>query len=301
MCLSIHGIQKNRWSSMRLHRNTVFFNWGYTCVMANYAVGDIQGCYDSLQLLLEKLQFDPSNDVLWVAGDLVNRGDKSLETLRFLKGLGESAQCVLGNHDVSMIAAHYGVLQNHPSTDPLMKAPDRLELMDWLRTLPLIHVDKNKKLCMVHAGIPPMWSIKKAKKLSKEIQAKLQHENVGEWLRQVYGNQPTQWSNELVGYDRDRFILNAFTRMRFLKKNGALDFSDKTAPSQDKKSIPWFKAIKRKNKDYVIIFGHWASLGYYHDCNVVGLDSGCVWGNRLTAINLDVPYDTYQPISVKCQ
>lgn len=272
----------------------------YTIAMANYAVGDIQGCYDSLQHLLEKLKFDPLKDTLWVAGDLVNRGNKSLETLRYLKNLGSSARCVLGNHDISLIAAHYGVVKNHPSTDALMKAPDRFELINWLRTLPLIQVDKHKKICMVHAGIPPFWTVKKAKKLSKEIQAKLQHEDVGPWLRQVYGNKPNKWSNELEGNDRDRYILNAFTRMRFLRKNGALNLVDKAAPKNHKKSIAWFESKKRKNKDYTILFGHWASLGYYHGNNVVGLDSGCVWGNKLTAVNIDVSYDTYQPISVKC-
>ncbi|CAA6822307.1 MAG: Bis(5'-nucleosyl)-tetraphosphatase, symmetrical (EC [uncultured Thiotrichaceae bacterium] len=272
----------------------------YTKVMANYAVGDLQGCYDSLQRLLEELQFDASSDTLWLAGDLVNRGSKSLETLRFLKSLGSSARCVLGNHDISMIAAHYGVVRSHPSTDTLMKAPDRFELIDWLRTLPLIQVAKDKKICMVHAGIPPFWSVKKAKKLSKSIQEKLQDDDVGPWLRQVYGNKPNKWSKELIGNDRDRYILNAFTRMRFLRKNGALNLVDKASPISHKRSIPWFEFKKRKNKDYTIFFGHWASLGYYHGHNVVGLDSGCVWGNTLTAVNIDVPYEAYQPISVKC-
>ncbi len=268
--------------------------------MADYAIGDIQGCYSALMELLDKLQFDPANDRLWLAGDLVSRGKDSLAVLRLLKSLNNSVSCVLGNHDISLIAMHYGVLKKHRSLKKILKASDRDELIAWLSAQPLIQVDKTRKICMVHAGLPPKWKVKAAQKYSAEIQQSLQGEHVGEWLSHVYGDTPIKWKKSLTGYDRHRYILNAFTRMRFLKKNGALTFTHKQSPKFLRKYTPWFEHEKRKNSDYCILFGHWASLGFYQGNNVIGLDSGCVWGNSLSAVNLDDINDNTQAISVSC-
>lgn len=277
--------------------------------MTCYAIGDLQGCYGAFMQLLDKLQFDPANDQLWLAGDLVNRGEDSLSVLRLLKELGNSVSCVLGNHDISLLAMHYGLFKHHPSLKKIFKAPDRDELIAWLESQPLIQVDKKRKICMTHAGLPPKWKVKEAQVYSQEIEQQLQGKNTAEWLSNVYGDKPKQWKKSLEGYDRHRYILNAFTRMRFLKENGRLTFKLKNSPfsnkqrnSQDsKKYIPWYEHPDRKSVNYQLIFGHWASLGYYNDNHVIGLDTGCVWGARLTAINLDIISDEVQTISVSCK
>ena len=277
--------------------------------MTCYAIGDLQGCYGAFMQLLDKLQFDPANDQLWLAGDLVNRGEDSLSVLRLLKELGNSVSCVLGNHDISLLAMHYGLFKRHSSLKKIFKAPDRDELIAWLESQPLIQVDKKRKICMTHAGLPPKWKVKEAQVYSQEIEQQLQGKNTAEWLSNVYGDKPKQWKKSLEGYDRHRYILNAFTRMRFLKENGRLTFKLKNSPfsnkqrnSQDsKKYIPWYEHPDRKSVNYQLIFGHWASLGFYNDNHVIGLDTGCVWGARLTAINLDIISDEVQTISVSCK
>ncbi len=269
--------------------------------MAIYAIGDIQGCYDSFMKLLDKLHFNPDKDTLWIAGDLVNRGNDSLATLRFLKGLGSSAICVLGNHDISLLAIHYGIRKSNPTLDPILKAHDRDELINWLRHRPLLHVNEEYKTCMAHAGIPPQWKIKKAQKYSLEIQQQLQADTIGSWLPKVYGNKPRKWKKAKTNdLDRHRYIINAFTRMRFLHAKGALNFNYKVSPHKHTKHIPWYTHPKRKNKDYCILFGHWASLRYHHENNVIALDTGCVWGGQLTAIQVDIPTEIIIPISISC-
>jgi len=262
--------------------------------MAIYAIGDLQGCYDSLQLLLEKIEFSPEKDQLWFAGDLVNRGKKSLKTIRFVKSLGDSAIVVLGNHDITLLAMYYGVLPANTSLKKLLKAKDCDELIEWLRTRPVLHVDDSLGFCMAHAGISPEWTLKKAQKYAKEIEVPLRGANTKVWLENVYGNKPRRWSKKLESYARHRYILNSFTRMRYCdKKDGALNFSLKSAPvyqskmRKRNKKVPWFLWSKRKSIPLRIIFGHWSSLGYYQDENVIGLDTGCVWGGQLTAIRLD--------------
>ena len=276
--------------------------------MTCYAIGDLQGCYGAFMQLLDKLQFDPTNDQLWLAGDLVNRGKDSLSVLRFLKEMGDSVSCVLGNHDISLLAMHYGLLKRHPSLKKVFKAPDREELIAWLESQPLIQVDKQRKICMTHAGLPPKWKVANAQLYSQEIERELQGDNTAEWLSNVYGDKPNQWKKSLQGYDRHRYILNAFTRMRFLKEKGQLTFKPKHSPfsnkysqsRQEKRIIPWFEYPNRKSKNYQLIFGHWASLGFYHANHVIGLDTGCVWGASLTAINMDIISDEIQTISVSC-
>ena len=274
--------------------------------MAIYAIGDIQGCYDSLQRLLEKLNFAPENDQLWLAGDIVNRGKKSLKTIRYIKSLGDSAITVLGNHDISLLAMYYGVLPVNSSLKKLVHAKDADELINWLRSRPVLHTDENLGFCMAHAGISPNWSLEKAQQNAHEIEVALQGGNIKTWLKNVYGNKPRRWSNDLQSYERHRYILNAFTRMRFCdKKDGALNFKMKSAPvyksklKKRNKKIPWFMWSKRQKIPLQIIFGHWSALGYYQDENVIALDTGCVWAGQLTAVRLDTDVQTI--ISQPCK
>ncbi len=260
--------------------------------MAIYAIGDIQGCYDSLQRLLEKLDFSLENDQLWFVGDLVNRGKKSLKTVRFVKSLGDSAITVLGNHDISLIAMHYGVIPKSPSLKKLLNSKHCDELIDWLRHRPVMHVDKSLGVCLTHAGISPQWTLKQAKKRAHEIEIALRGSDTKEWLKHVYGNKPNLWSKDLESYARHRYILNAFMRMRYCNvKDGSLDFKLNGVPKMKKtastKKVPWFLWKGRKEIPLRIVFGHWSSLGYYHDENVIALDTGCVWGRQLTAVRLD--------------
>ena len=274
--------------------------------MAIYAIGDIQGCYDSLQRLLEKIQFSPENDTLWFAGDLVNRGKKSLKTVRFVKSLGDSAIVVLGNHDITLLAMHYGVLRPNASLKKLLKFKECDELIHWLRHRPILQVDESLGFCMAHAGISPVWSLNEAQRYAHELEVALRGENIKDWLKHVYGNKPRRWSPELEGYARHRYILNAFTRMRYVdKKDGALNFKMKGPPTHHSKlrkwnkKVPWFKWEKRKPIPLKILFGHWSSLGFYADDNVIALDTGCVWGGQLTAVRLDT--DVITPVSIHCK
>ena len=259
--------------------------------MATYAIGDIQGCYEPLQRLLDKVEFDSANDHLWIAGDLVNRGPQSLEVLRFLKGLGHRATSVLGNHDLHLLAVYYGdhKLKRSDALDLIMKAADADELMDWLRHQPLVHFDEARNWCMSHAGIPPNWSGRKAHKLSQEVEAVLQGNHHREFFQQMYGNKPARWDKSLEGMDRIRAIVNCLTRMRFIDGMGTLDLLSKegldTAPNG---FIPWFRHPNRKAADTRVLFGHWAALeGKVEVDNVYALDTGCVWGGKLTALRLD--------------
>lgn len=268
--------------------------------MANYAIGDIQGCYDPFRRLLDKIQFSPEKDTLWIAGDLVNRGKQSLEVLRFIKSLDKAAISVLGNHDISLIASHYGLFKPHKTLKPIFSAPDREELIDWLRNRPFLHVDKALGYCMVHAGISPLWTLEQAIACAEEIQIPLRGNQAGLWLNEIYGNKPTKWKNDLKSYKRDRYSLNSFVRMRYSKAKGALDFHLKKNPFEMKHKhpnlMPWFLCPIRKPLPVKVIFGHWSSLGFYHDENVIALDTGCVWNNKLTAIQLNKEITT----SVEC-
>ena len=268
--------------------------------MAVYAIGDLQGCHKALQRLLKKVNFCPEKDKVLLAGDLVSRGPKSLEVLRFVKGLGDSAICVLGNHDISLIAAHYGVIKPHKTLKKVMKAPDRDELIDWLRAQPLLHVDAELGFCMAHAGIFPHWNLNQAQQFANEVHVPLRGATAQRWLENVYGDEPLQWSDSLQSYDRHRFILNAFTRMRGCNPDGSLNFLAKGAAKdlQKKGLYPWFRLPTRVVLPHRIIFGHWSALGYHEDSKVISLDTGCVWGRKLTAVRLDS--DTIEPIQVSC-
>lgn len=269
--------------------------------MSIYAIGDLQGCFEALMRLLDKIKFDPENDQLWLVGDLVNRGPQSLETLRFIKSLGKSAITVLGNHDLHLIAmATNSTTKKHQTLRPILEAPDCDKLINWLRHCPLLHYDKKLDTALVHAGIPPVWKIKTALKRAHEVEQVLQKNNYAKFLKSMYGNRPDQWSKDLQGNERLRFIINAFTRMRYCDINGRLDYDNKLAiGTQPKKLYPWFELPRKKSFTTRIVFGHWSTLGYMQKKKFIALDTGCVWRGKLTAIRVDK--NNPIPISVKCK
>ena len=271
--------------------------------MAVYAIGDVQGCLDELQRLLERLRFDPAVDRLWFAGDLVNRGPRSLDTLRFVRSLGRAALSVLGNHDLHLLAVsrYADRLKAKDTLLPVLEAPDREELLDWLRHCPLFHHDPVPGYCLVHAGLPPQWDLDTALACSREVETVLQDEaQCRDFLAHMYGNRPESWTQDLEGRDRLRFIVNACTRLRFCTPDGRLEFRHSGPPgTQPRGFLPWFDIPDRASHGLKILFGHWASLGTSTDVpGVYPLDTGCVWGNRLTALRLDTPRP--ERISIDC-
>jgi len=276
--------------------------------MAIYAIGDIQGCYNPLRRLLDKIQFDPSKDKLWFAGDLVNRGPHSLKTLRFVKSLGDRAVTVLGNHDLTLLAMSegYGKSKNH-TLDDILTAPDRDELLYWLRCQPLFHHNVKRGYSMVHAGVPRQWDTVTALARSHEVETVLRSDNYHKFLANMFGNTPTIWHDKLQGWDRLRYITNCFTRMRYCAKNGALEFHFKGAPgSQENDFCPWYDLKQRKAANDKIIFGHWSTLaGITNREGAYALDTGCLWGGKLTAMKLGKKkhkalYTKHKLIQISC-
>lgn len=279
--------------------------------MATYVIGDLQGCFDELQQLLEKINYQPSKDCLWFVGDVINRGPKSLECLRFVKNACENdkAQMVLGNHDFHLLAAYAGLekyLSKSDTITPILEADDVDELVNWLRMQPLIACHEVYNSVMVHAGIPPQWSIQQAIELSKEPQQHLQGKHWQAFLRDhLFGNQADQWCDSLQGWQRIRYIVNAFVRMRYCDSEGKLDFKQKSSPEKYLKKIrqhqavtaedlklsesiqPWFLWSNRKNRDRQIFFGHWSTLGAIDGYGVHATDTGCLWGGQLTAYEME--------------
>lgn len=259
--------------------------------MSHYAVGDIQGYLKPLQALLLHVEFNPQKDRLWVAGDMVNRGPESLKTLRFLYHLRNSVDVVLGNHDLHLLAAAAGYRKPTSSDtfDEIMQAPDRDILLEWVRHQSLVHHDPKLNFTMVHAGIPPQWGIKQALKHAAEVEAVLRSNKIVRFLTSMYGNQPDIWNKTLKSEDRWRVITNYFTRMRFCTGSGRLELNTKsginTAPLG---YSPWYAHENRKTDNDNIIFGHWAALeGKAEHNNVYALDTGCVWGGKLTLMRLE--------------
>ncbi|MDH4569937.1 symmetrical bis(5'-nucleosyl)-tetraphosphatase [Pseudomonas sp. BN414] len=260
--------------------------------MTTYAVGDLQGCLDQLKCLLEQVRFDPAKDELWLVGDLVNRGPKSLETLRFLYSIRDSVVCVLGNHDLHLLAVANNIerLRKADTLREILDAPDRAELLDWLRQQKLLHYDEQRDIALVHAGIPPQWSLKKALKRAAEVEEALRDDaRLPLFLDGMYGNEPAKWDGDLQGVTRLRVITNYFTRMRFCRADGTLDLKSKegldTAPPG---YSPWFSFPERKTRGQKIIFGHWAALeGNCNEPGLYALDTGCVWGGSMTLLNID--------------
>jgi len=270
--------------------------------MAVYAIGDIQGCFDELQQLLQLLDFNEEQDRLWFCGDLVNRGPKSLETLRFVKGLGERAVTVLGNHDLHLLAKAegFGKELKQDTLDEILNAPDRDELMAWLRHQPLLHHDAELGYTMVHAGLPPQWDLATAQACARETEAALRGPDYHEFIRVMYGNQPDHWDDDLAGVDRLRFIVNVFSRLRYCYPDGRLELKAKGAPgSQKAGTVPWFAVPGRKTGHERIIFGHWSTLGIGEYNNTLSLDGGCLWGGQLAAVQLDAAAPVWTTIECK--
>ena len=256
--------------------------------MATYAIGDIQGCYDQLRQLLDRIAFDPAQDKLWLAGDVVNRGPQTLAVLRFLRGLGDRAVTTLGNHDLHLLVVAAGVRKPHAgdTLEELLTAPDRDELLDWLRHQRLMHAGEG--YAMVHAGLLPQWSIAQALTLAQEVESVLQGPECNHFLQHLYGNEPRHWQDDLAGIDRLRLVVNAMTRLRLCTPEGRMDFSHKTGLADAPAGyIPWFDAPGRASRGTPLIFGHWAALGLTLRDDLLGIDSGCVWGRQLTAVRLE--------------
>ncbi|MDP4536087.1 symmetrical bis(5'-nucleosyl)-tetraphosphatase [Alkalimonas collagenimarina] len=251
--------------------------------MATYAIGDIQGCYDELQLLLEKIKFNQADDQLWLCGDLIARGPKSLETLHFIRSLGATAITVLGNHDLNLIASFYGYgrVKATDQLQVLQSHPDYASFIEWLCQQPLIH-SPTETVLMVHAGIPPGWSRSEAMQHAECISSLLKR-NPEQLCREMYGNEPARWQDAQSPAEQWRFTINALTRMRLCRADGALELTNKGAPQHHGALLPWYDFWPR-NSETTLLVGHWAALnGNCPHPKVEALDTGCVWGNQLTA------------------
>ncbi|MGD9842657.1 MAG: symmetrical bis(5'-nucleosyl)-tetraphosphatase [Steroidobacteraceae bacterium] len=260
--------------------------------MAVFAVGDIQGCCDEFELLLERIQFNPARDQLWLTGDLVNRGPRSLDTLRLVKSLGSAAITVLGNHDLHLLAMALDPQAKRKSKDTLddiLNAPDRDELLDWLRQQPLLHHDAHLKRTLIHAGLPPQWDLSQASSCAQELEATLRdRDQARELFQHMYGDEPDCWDERLQGTARLRFITNCLTRLRVCTDAGKLRLKAKGAPDKLEAGLyPWFRAPNRRSSTERIVCGHWSALGFHDADNVLALDTGCVWGGSLCAVRLD--------------
>jgi bis(5'-nucleosyl)-tetraphosphatase (symmetrical) len=276
--------------------------------MATYIIGDLQGCYDELQALLAQIDFRPDRDHLWFVGDIVNRGPKSLECLRFVKQLQQQgrAEMVLGNHDIHLLAAYSGLKRFQSKSDtlePIFKAQDAAELIDWLRHQPLMVQHPLYNAVMVHAGLPPQWSIEQACALAREVETQLRSDRWQTFVcEHLFGSEPEQWEDTLTGWDRLRYIINALTRMRYCDARGRLELHSKSAPGQQANDFePWFVLANRKNKTHEIFFGHWSTLGAVDAYQVHATDTGCLWGGELTAYCLESRQRHCLPCKQQCK
>jgi bis(5'-nucleosyl)-tetraphosphatase (symmetrical) len=256
--------------------------------MATYAIGDVQGCFAALKALLGEIGFSPARDRLWFVGDLVNRGPASADVLRYVKALGERAVVVQGNHDLHLLAFAAGHARRRPDDtfDDVIAASDASEMLNWLRSRPMLHVED--EYALVHAGLLPSWSIRQAQALAVEVEAELRSDRSEQFFGALYGSRPAAWRDDLRGMDRLRVIVNAMTRMRFCSPEGVMDFAakrglDDTPPG----FMPWFEVPSRRTKGLPVICGHWSALGLRVTPDLLALDTGCVWGGRLTAIRLE--------------
>ena len=269
--------------------------------MARYAIGDIQGCCDELKALLKRCHYSADRDELWFVGDLVNRGPQSLETLRFVRSLGAGATVVLGNHDLHLLALAYATKRKTKDGDTLtevLAAPDRDQLLEWLLGRPLAVYDEPRGDFLVHGGLVPQWTPRAAVKLAREVEAVLR-QDARALFDAMYGNKPDQWSDGLRGMDRLRFVINAFTRMRFCEADGRVDLKTKCAPGEQPEHLfPWFDVPGRKSAEVRVVCGHWSTLGYRRRRDLLALDTGCVWGGALTAVNLDADEP---PVQLGCK
>ena len=256
--------------------------------MSTYAIGDIQGCCTELQQLLEQVRFDSEHDKLWLVGDLVNRGADSLAVLRLVKSLGDCAIAVLGNHDLHLLAVAEGVakLNRNDTLDEILHAPDRDELLHWLRNQRLLYAQDGYVL--VHAGLLPQWSVTQAESLAREAEAALRGADYATFLAHMYGDAPHQWDDQLSGFQRLRVIVNACTRLRICTKKGEMEFKFKGEVENIPTGyMPWFDVPDRASRDATVVFGHWSALGLRIEPRFIALDTGCLWGGALSAIRLE--------------
>ena len=272
--------------------------------MAIYAIGDVQGCYDELKQLLDKISFNSDRDRLWFTGDLVNRGPKSLQTLRMVRAMGENAVTVLGNHDLHLLATayHHRKPGKKDTLNDILSAPDSKKLLNWLRSRPLMHLDDGLGLVMVHAGLHPEWTVKQARSLAHEVEAALRNGKHTAFYKALFADKPQAWSDKLKSWARLRYITNIFTRLRYVDEQGNASLNYKGAPgTQPEGLLPWFEFEPRRSKNTDIIFGHWSTLALVNDYpfrNVYPLDTGCLWGGRLTAMRIDE--QPFHKVSLDC-
>lgn len=260
--------------------------------MATWAIGDVQGCYDELSRLLDMIRFDPAHDTVWFCGDLVNRGGQSLQVLRLVKSLGERSVVVLGNHDLSLLAiAERNETEQAKVNAELREvlfAPDRTDLLDWLRARPLLHVDRALDFLLVHAGLAPSWTVERAEHAAREVERKLHGNDARHLLLSMFGNKPDRWSSRLQGNDRLRAAINVFTRLRFCDVRGHIAYREKGPPGTQKPGLyPWFEVPGHAPRDIRIVCGHWSALGRFAGLGIYAIDGGCVWGGELIALRLD--------------
>jgi len=269
--------------------------------VALYAIGDLQGCHAEFMALLERLAFDPRRDRLWLTGDLVNRGPASLAALREVKSLGRAATVVLGNHDLHLLAMAFApktVKRREPELEAVLDAPDAGELLDWLAARPLLHRDDAVGWTLIHAGLPPQWTLSQAEASAREVEKALRGDAAA-MLREMYGDAPDRWSDSLTGAARLRFAVNCLTRLRFVDRKGRLLLSYKgTIADAPAGAMPWFRHPERRTRDDAFVFGHWSALGFLSERGLRGLDTGCVWGGALTALRLD---QDEKPVSLPCR
>lgn len=259
--------------------------------MAVYAIGDLQGCYDPFRRLLDAIDFDPALDTLWLTGDLVNRGPKSLKTLKFVRSLDDAVICVLGNHDLHLLALEAGAVrggERFSSLSKLLASSQAGELCAWLRHRPLSHYDTSINTLMVHAGTHFQWDANKTLACAAEVEAVLRSDQYPVLLGKMYGDMPNAWSEKLSGYKRLRFIINCLTRVRMITKEGHLDLRFSGAPWRARKGmLPWYDVADAAWEGTRVVFGHWSQLGLIVTPDIISLDTGCVWGRQLTAVRLD--------------
>jgi len=270
--------------------------------MATYAIGDIQGCHDEFERLLDRLAFDPTHDRLWLVGDLVNRGPRSLDVLRKVRALGDSAITVLGNHDLHLLAVAFSPTHKLKQKDTLadvLAAPDRDELLDWLRHRPMLHHDPALGYTMIHAGLAPQWDLQLAQSCAHELENALRDlSSARELFEHMYGDRPNCWSDDLQGTERLRFITNCLTRLRFCSDDGQLELKYKGKLDQAPAHLkPWFLVPGRRSRELKIVCGHWSALGYHDESGVLCIDTGCVWGSTLCAVRLD---ERQAPVMIPC-
>ncbi|WP_394790213.1 symmetrical bis(5'-nucleosyl)-tetraphosphatase [Rhodoferax sp.] len=274
--------------------------------MALYLIGDLQGCDGALQRLLDTLAFSPSRDTIYLLGDLVNRGPASAQVLRRLMGYGDAARCLLGNHDLHLLAAAHGIRPTHrlDTLQGILEAPDRAALLDWVRhqRMAMRETLEGQDILMVHAGVLPGWSATHTMSLAAEVEAVLRGPDLVGFLGQMYGNTPAQWHDGLEGMDRLRVIVNALTRLRFCSADGRMEFDSKEGASTSPAGyMPWFDLPGRRTASNTVAFGHWSTLGWLGRSDVLSLDTGCVWGSSLSALKLASSPARNELIQVRCE